>query len=1420
MRSSRLLFFTIVLGLSFGTTVAQNDPTLDIGLKPYGSYHGGDLDSVNLSNGNLTLHIPLVGYPQRGSLGYTPRIIYNNKGWSVVPNCNSKTGICSPYWTVGTDPSLGDGVSLDMTSENNLNVSWRTQKPGSFSYVFSASSFDGSSHQLAPIQAGGLSSLDGTAFWYDGSTPTNLQPSISRDREGNRITGGNMEDANGNFFGGYPYSSVMTDTLGRSLPLVYTNTTDFSGCTGPLAIAYAGTYSLPGLNNASRILKVCYAAVSLKSNFQTSGYYNNSQTSISDRSYTSNQIQSIVLYNGTSWSASPAWTFEYNSRNLSDPSTVNYGDLTKITLPTGGTISYAWDNLESCDPNAVTPMSRKVISRTVDANDVAGPHTWTYNGGLVTDPAGNDTLHTFTALNNSCSLYETKTQYFQGSYQSGHLLKTVNTDYQWIANPFDIYNPTGTLHTVTNVFPIRVTTTLPNGKVTKVEKDYDTNLIYSDPVHGWTAASYGNVIEEREFDYGSGAPGPLLRRTDYAYKAFDGSPSAAAYLAANLVSLVSSITTYDGAGNQMAQTKYGYDEFSLQSSGLTSQQHDTTIANPGTRGNRTSESHWLNTTGSMVTSTVTYYDTGTPYQMTDPLGHVTTNTYGTGFQSGTNFIGAYVTQTQNALQQNTLFDYDFGTGLRTGLKDANGKVTTWGYDFLNRTLQTNAPDGGSTSWTYNDTQPPTFTASSTITAQLNRLEEGDMDGLGRAIHTKLTSDPDGVDTVDTTYDVLGRVATVSNPHRAGTSSTDGITTSTYDPLGRVTQTTKQDGSISTVKYNVNTTIAVNGDCTITTDEAGNQRGACTDALGRVVEVDEPNPGVTLHVNNYATMQPDGNFVLYNPSNSALWSSGTSGTSASSVFMQDDGNLVLYIFKWSAGTYAAPSPGPFAPQSCSIGTYLIPGGRINANQCIVSPHGQYMLYMDPNGNFYIYDIAHGTGTWGANTAGHPGAYATLQTDGNFVVYSASNVALWNSGTAGTNAERLDMEDDGRIIIYKSAWNSGTSTGQFNWTQLAHPGCDVGTGTGTTGMLGAGQCFVSPNGHFELLLQTDGNMAIYDLGVTPANLLWSTNTTVSPADPGVALRTLYSYDALGNLTCVEQHGDSPAGSHGDGTAGTGCNSPPSSDATSTWRVRRFTYDSLGRLLTAKNPESGTISYTYDNDGNLLQKTSPAPNQTNPAVTQTISYCYDALHRVTGKAYSAQTCQNGQLPVGTAVVSYTYDQGTNGVGHLTFLTDQAGTGNYTYDPMGRIASEQRTIAGVSKSMSYSYNLDGSLSTATYPSGAVITYTPSGAGRMLSVVDTTNTINYVTGATYTPGGSLDGFVSGSGGAASITNTFTYNKRLQPVTMSAATSSATVFSIGYDFHAGNGTAGSGSDNGNVFGITNYKDSSRNQTFTYDSLTG
>ena len=241
---------------------------------------------------------------------------------------------------------------------------------------------------------------------------------------------------------------------------------------------------------------------------------------------------------------------------------------------------------------------------------------------------------------------------------------------------------------------------------------------------------------------------------------------------------------------------------------------------------------------------------------------------------------------------------------------------------------------------------------------------------------------------------------------------------------------------------------------------------------------------------YATMQTDGNFVIYGPAGAALWSTQTAGSGGSIIKMQDDGNLVIYSVVWLAGTYATPSPGPFPTQTCSIGTILHAPQDLLANQCIVSPKGQYILLMGaPAGPLFIYDLAHNVGTWGAPGSNNGGVKASLQSDGNFVVYNSSNTALWSSGTSGTGANLLDMEDDGRIILYRPVWQSNTGGG-WNFAPVnPHPSCDMGLGTGWTGVLGVGQCFVSPNGRFELLLQSDGALVILDRSVTPNKVMWS-------------------------------------------------------------------------------------------------------------------------------------------------------------------------------------------------------------------------------------------------------------------------------------------------------------------------------------------
>ncbi len=302
-----------------------------------------------------------------------------------------------------------------------------------------------------------------------------------------------------------------------------------------------------------------------------------------------------------------------------------------------------------------------------------------------------------------------------------------------------------------------------------------------------------------------------------------------------------------------------------------------------------------------------------------------------------------------------------------------------------------------------------------------------------------------------------------------------------------------------------------------------------------------------------------------------------------------------------------------------------------------------------------------------------------------------------------------------------------------------------------------------------------------------------------DPAASnYETDYQYDTLDNLTRVDQKGNDLNSAN--------------------WRTRTFTYNSLSQLLTATNPESGAITYTYNDDGTLVTKTSPAPNQTG-AATVTTTYAYDALHRLTGKTYSN----------GDPAVTYTYDQpGCLGqptcynIGRRTSMSDAAGSEAWSYDKMGRPLTDQRTTAGITKNTSYTYNLDGSLASLTYPSGRTITYMPDAAGRTVSAVDSTGPINYATAATYAPQGALASVQNGS----SLSSTYIFNNRLQPCWLYATTgtplpattlctataATASLLDFKYDFSLGT------ADNGNVTSITNNRDTTRSQSFTYDAL--
>ena len=66
MKSARRWFLCLFILAGSIFARAQTNVNEEQGLKPYDSWHGGELDSVSLTGGGLTLHIPLVSFPQRG----------------------------------------------------------------------------------------------------------------------------------------------------------------------------------------------------------------------------------------------------------------------------------------------------------------------------------------------------------------------------------------------------------------------------------------------------------------------------------------------------------------------------------------------------------------------------------------------------------------------------------------------------------------------------------------------------------------------------------------------------------------------------------------------------------------------------------------------------------------------------------------------------------------------------------------------------------------------------------------------------------------------------------------------------------------------------------------------------------------------------------------------------------------------------------------------------------------------------------------------------------------------------------------------------------------------------------------------------------------------------------------------------------
>jgi len=800
-----------------------------VGLPPWSSFASDSLTNVNLANLNTHLEVPIRSLPGRGlplsvvlstdtnRLG-TPAPLFgpgSQVGWPGTGQITfAWTPVMGNFIAYGVGPgSLSFASTIKQCTVGSTNYGQYTVY-NNFVYLDNHGTvhYFPSNLQVATLTQGGGTPIQCPNFVPNPGWGTNQFAGYSSDGSsyGLSLTGGNGApaayvrdlatgivndsiDANGN---------TITLTNDPNFP-VYSHeyVTDSTQNIQNVALnivksSSANSFSYTGPDGLSKNFGVTVTNISM-----TGGVTCPNVPTVSAASIPA--VTAISLPDGTSYG------FTYDSV---------LARIQTITLPTGGTITYNYNGPNSgvsCEDGGTSGFTKTTLdgtwtySRTYNSTS----NLWTTT---VTDPQGNQTVYTFGsgtgfwsyALNKGALLaqYEIQRQIFQKVAGSQVLLKTVVTCYnQNFTNCASDSLPTASAATNNNSVPPfqkDIYTTYPNVSGSRLSE-----------------IKYGganNIIEDKEFSFGAATP-----------------PGT----------------------NFVSDRQIVYGAYSCATSDITTNSSGTlskTTAICDSFGHQTSITNW--SSGSASATTTNTYDpnTGLLTKSVDPRGIITNITNGA-------CNGSFPTLVSIG-SLSTSFTWDCSGEVKTSFTDANSQPTTYSYsssgtgDPFWRLMKETRPDTGWTSYTYNDTasQPNVVTTVRRDTAGDTVSATVKVDGLNRPVQT-VKSSPQSTNSikVDTTYDQLGRVFTVSNPYYSTSDSTYGITKYYYDVLGRTVQKLKQDGTSSEwwCYYNKQTNGQPNCKAALAStpglwvdhqDEALNDTQSTQDGLGRLIAMVEPN----------------------------------------------------------------------------------------------------------------------------------------------------------------------------------------------------------------------------------------------------------------------------------------------------------------------------------------------------------------------------------------------------------------------------------------------------------------------------------------------------------------------------------------------------------------------------------------------------
>ncbi len=884
------------------------------------------------------------------------------------------------------------------------------------------------------------------------------------------------------------------------------------------------------------------------------------------------------------------------------------------------------------------------------------------------------------------------------------LLKHTTATYQKVCPPNGVTGSSGTQWNGQRVSeldasnPVAVCDIQLQQRVTEM-KEGSSNIVSDTEAYTYDGdgANFGRVTQTTSTSSSGGSsPTTIVHKTSYVWNDGLTVPTAdrnntnqeGGWGGTYLIDVKAFADTEDGGGNRSSCHYTNYDGLAYttgQTSGLThaNMTEDDSYTSCGTAP------HY--TPSGKLSATAGYDSLGNRLSVKDPdanngdSAHV--GATGTACANVTkcaqygDFTQAKPTLTGTVLNQNSTASYATdatgGFGLwSTSTADPNNQATTTGYDALGRTTSTKQP-GEASSFTTSSAYTTwcSGTSAQSPCAEMDTIQRLDSshtvttrkfsDGAGRTVETR-TSAPGGQDRVQyTLYNAAGQAATKSvaylvtaytgSPGSAAYSIPDSsqvVTTTTYDGLGRTLSATDPLSNVTQTAYSVVCNAPGTGDTacyeqTLTTDANSHRHGVLADGFGR-----------TIYNQRYSGNSP-GTYAVYS-------------TTKDTYDANQDQTQVLH----PDGTHTTTSTYDAAKRLLTLSD---PDRGVASYS--YDANGNLTQQIDARCGTTLPQTACGAGTiytgydglnrtiWRNNTNSPTGAYVTYSYD----------EANHGSGVGHLTTEQFNGGPGGG--------NLGAGSYSYSYDALGNKTSWGVTLGGTTSTFGYGYNDASM---LTSLTYSDGE--VLNEGYDGASGWLASLSTTPSGGSATNLLTSISYSGAG------------------GAAGL----PTSANVANATYSYSAGYDSDLRLTSLSLVHGASTTYsstrTYDAMGNVT-----GVNTTLAAGTDNQAFCYDEQNRLTWASSTSGSIPCGGTLTGGTLTAAQYPAMSFGFDTLDRQTTAAGA-TFTYGDSAHLHAVTGLSAGFSATYDAAGNMTcraqtgGTTCSGTPQTGEQLTYDNEG--------------------------------------------------------------------------------------------------------------